>query len=45
VSLGLASLDAHDTLAGLLDRADQALYDAKGAGRNTVASRGEPFAR
>ena len=40
VSIGLATLQEHDTLAGLLDRADQALYDAKGAGRNAVASRG-----
>lgn len=39
VSIGLATLDVNDTLASLLDRADQALYDAKGSGRNTVASR------
>ena len=38
VSLGVAALDETcATLAQLFERADQALYGAKGAGRNAVA--------
>lgn len=37
VSVGAASLDAGETLASLLQRADAALYTAKRAGRNQVA--------
>ena len=36
VSVGVASLDAGETLSGLLQRADAALYAAKRAGRNRV---------
>jgi diguanylate cyclase (GGDEF)-like protein len=36
VSVGVASLEAGETLAGLLQRADAALYVAKRAGRNRV---------
>jgi diguanylate cyclase (GGDEF)-like protein len=36
VSVGAASLDGGETLAGLLQRADAALYAAKRAGRNRV---------
>jgi diguanylate cyclase (GGDEF)-like protein len=36
VSVGVASLDAGETLTGLLQRADAALYAAKRAGRNRV---------
>jgi len=38
VSIGVAALRAGETLTAALARADQALYDAKGAGRNRVAS-------
>jgi diguanylate cyclase (GGDEF)-like protein len=37
VSIGVAALHANETLAAGLARADQALYDAKRAGRNRVA--------
>jgi diguanylate cyclase (GGDEF)-like protein len=36
VSIGLAALEAGESLAGLLKRADAALYAAKAAGRNRV---------
>ena len=36
VSIGVAELQAGETLTAGLARADQALYDAKGAGRNRV---------
>ncbi|MDQ2820835.1 MAG: GGDEF domain-containing protein [Pseudomonadota bacterium] len=39
VSIGVASLVAGETVAGGLERADQALYDAKRGGRNCVAWR------
>jgi diguanylate cyclase (GGDEF)-like protein len=43
VSIGAAFLHAGETVAAGLERADQALYDAKRAGRNCVASRGAPL--
>ena len=36
VSVGVAVLTAGDTLAALLGRADQAMYDAKAAGRDRI---------
>ncbi|MBI5068182.1 MAG: diguanylate cyclase [Deltaproteobacteria bacterium] len=39
-SLGVAEMQAGDTIEGLLHRADQALYRAKGDGRNRVACAG-----
>ncbi|MDP2828372.1 MAG: diguanylate cyclase [Sulfuricellaceae bacterium] len=39
VSIGIASTQAGDTVETLLTRADNALYDAKTAGRNRVACR------
>jgi diguanylate cyclase (GGDEF)-like protein len=36
VSIGVAQLAADDDLESLLHRADQALYEAKAAGRNQV---------
>ena len=35
-SIGVAEIDLKDTLAGNLERADQALYEAKSSGRNQV---------
>jgi diguanylate cyclase (GGDEF)-like protein len=37
VSIGVASRRPHDTVASLLERADQALYRAKRAGRNATS--------
>jgi len=37
VSVGLAALEAGESLAQLLERADQALYAAKAAGRNRIS--------
>jgi diguanylate cyclase (GGDEF)-like protein len=39
VSIGVAQLEAGDKLTSWLDRADEALYEAKRSGRNTVVSR------
>ncbi len=36
VSIGVAEATSHDDLRSWVARADEALYDAKGAGRNTV---------
>jgi len=38
ISIGVAEMNEHDTLQTLVERADSALYKAKGAGRNCVAS-------
>lgn len=35
-SIGIAMLEAHETMSKLLARADKAMYDAKEAGRNQV---------
>lgn len=37
VSMGVAELQAHETLASLIERVDQALYSAKHAGRNQIS--------
>jgi two-component system, cell cycle response regulator len=41
-SFGVASLEPHETLSALLDRADRAMYLAKTSGRNRVVASGEP---
>jgi diguanylate cyclase (GGDEF)-like protein len=45
LSCGLAELSAGDTPASLYERADQALYSAKRAGKNRVASKTRPLMR
>ena len=37
VSMGVAELQRGETLANLMERVDQALYQAKHAGRNQVS--------
>ncbi len=37
VSIGIACLEIKDTLDGLIERADHAMYEAKASGRNRVA--------
>lgn len=39
VSVGVAEANSLDTLQKLIERADEALYDAKHAGRNCVRAR------
>ena len=36
ISIGIACLEVNDTLDGLIERADQAMYRAKASGRNRV---------
>jgi diguanylate cyclase (GGDEF)-like protein len=38
-SFGIAAYDPTDTVAGLVERADQALYEAKNAGRNRIQAK------
>ncbi len=45
VSCGAAEYCAGDTLKSLLDRAGQALYEAKRMGKNRVALKSPPFIR
>lgn len=41
-SYGVAEMTAEGDIDGLIEDADQALYDAKAAGRNCVAAHGKP---
>ena len=43
ISVGVTALAAGDTLSSLLRRADEALYAAKAAGRNSVVARPAPL--
>jgi diguanylate cyclase (GGDEF)-like protein len=42
-SIGIAMLDSRDTITKLLDRADQAMYEAKNSGRNQVKVSENPY--
>ena len=45
ISIGIAELSAGDTLESVHKRADQALYEAKRAGKGRVAVKATPFIR
>jgi diguanylate cyclase (GGDEF)-like protein len=45
LSCGVAECSAGDTMLSLMTRADEALYDAKGKGKNRVAVKAVPFIR
>ena len=45
VSIGIAEFSAGDTTESLLERADQALYDAKRGGKGRVVVKPSPFIR
>ena len=45
VSCGVAEFSAGDTMASLIERADQALYEAKRLGKNRVVVRAKPTLR
>jgi diguanylate cyclase (GGDEF)-like protein len=45
LSCGVAECSAGDTMLSLMTRADEALYEAKGKGKNRVAVKAMPFIR